>query len=150
MLPIPRILYGLHEKFVLFPFERGSRFARLVIRCVDLHRFCQGGGAGRRTLAIGHPFVLGELREGKMSKATFVPKVMGGAELSLLGTRGSNEWLIRHYRIAVLANRSMRFEAGTKRVYATHTPFFSFELLEKLTREGLEKEGTRERVPESG
>lgn len=145
----PRVVYGLHEKFVLFPYERGSRFARLVVRALDLHRLCKAGVRGRRPIPAGAPLILGELRESVMSQNMFVPVVIDGTKLNRMRSKAI-EWQLRYYRVQPFAERSIRFEAGTKNVYATYTAYFSLELLEQVTREGLQGTEPAKRLPESG
>jgi hypothetical protein len=145
MVNPPRILYGLHESFVLFPYERGAKRARLVLRCAELDRLCAGGIIGKRPLRVGAPLVLGEILECKMAKNVFVPVVCDGYALNALKAQRV-EWCLRSHRVVGFADRSIRFESGSSTVFAAHTAYYSLELLLQLTR-GLHEPNPRTGVP---
>jgi hypothetical protein len=132
MVLTPRILYGLHERFVLFPYERGARRSKLVLRCNALRTFCESGVLGE-AVQIGAPLVLGELLDGDIAQNAFVPVVYTGRQLNALKTRGAT-WAIRNHRAQPFAERSVRFETGTKTTYGTYTAYFALRLLLELTK----------------
>lgn len=149
----PRILYGLHERFVLFPYERGARKSKLVLRCTALRTFCYDGltgGArgvsGKEPIIIGAPLVLGELLDGEVSNNVFVPVICSGRELNALKNKGAN-WAIRNHRAQLFAERSVRFETGTKAVFGTYTAYYSFAVLLELTKECPDETNPRTGVP---
>lgn len=146
MFMSPRILYGLHERFVLFPYERGSRRSKLVIRAKKLASLCLSGLVARDPIVVGAPLVLGEIADCRIARNQFVPVVVTGLALNALKTAGV-DWQLRYHRVRSFAERSIRFESGSKMIYATHTPYFSLELLFELTREGLHEPNPRAGVP---
>lgn len=131
----PRVMYGLHEAFILFAFDLGARRSRLVLRASALAELCRTGiGQVPGTQVLGFPLVLGELlRGGWMTGVT--PHVLTGQELNQQ-FRGS-EWALRHYRAYAFTPGSMRFEAGPRVTYGTRTTFFNIENLMALANEGL-------------
>jgi hypothetical protein len=146
MVKTTRILYGLHECFVLFPYERGSRRSRLVLRASALHTFCLGGIVGKAPVTIGAPLVLGELLNGGISKNAFVPILCSGQELNALKSKGA-EWGIRHHRAQPWAERSLRFETGTRTVFGAYTAYYSIPCLLDLTKEGPHEANPRTGIP---
>ncbi len=132
----PRILYGLDETFVLFRYERGARKSRLVVRCRELLRLCRRGVSGKDPIPAGTPLVLWEISSCPFEQSDFIPVVVNGHALNTL--RAENiQWFLRYHRIRPMQNRSIRFESGTKLVYATHTAYFAIELLMQLIHEGI-------------
>lgn len=147
MAESPRILYGLHESFVLFPYERGGRKIRLVLRRQKLAQLLRQPGLGLRAQMMGRPLVLGEILDCKIQQNVFVPVLCSGKQLNELKSDKVN-WAYRHYRLMGFAGgRSLRFEAGTKMIYAAHTAYYAIELLLQLTTETRHEPNPRAGVP---
>lgn len=149
MTQLPRILYGLDEAFALFRYERGARRARLVVRCRELYRFCAAGVAATQPILIGAPLILGEINACPFEMSNLVPIIVNGYALDRMKTQGV-QWYLRYHRIQPLGCRSIRFESGTKTVYATHTAYFSIEMLKQMIREGWNEPNASSSFPRGG
>lgn len=142
----PRVLYGLHEYFVLFPYERGARRSKLIVRCTELAKICQRDFAVMTPFMVGAPLVLAELLESAVTNSTFVPVVYTGRQLHRMKQPGMS-WSIRNHRIQPFTKRSFRFETGTRMVFAQHTAFYSSDLLLHLANEGCHEVHSRAGLP---
>lgn len=146
MVTKPRILYGLHEKFVLLPYERGARRSRLVLRARKLEEFCAQQFTARKPLVIGAPLVLGELLEGTIFGAATTPLVCLGYRLDRLKRRGA-DWSLRHHRAAPFTEECLRFETGTRMVYGTYTAYYSVDELVSFSKEECHEVYPRAGIP---
>jgi hypothetical protein len=142
----PRILYGLHEKFVLLSYERGARRSRLVLRAAELVKFCNQHFTARKPIMVGAPLVLGELLESSMLGTGAVPIVCLGHRLDRLKRYGA-DWSIRHHRAAPFTEECLRFETGTRMVYGTYTAYYSTDELIELSKEACHEIHPRTGVP---
>jgi hypothetical protein len=143
-----RFLYGLHERFVLFPYERGGRKIRLVLRQRALQGLLQHATFGRLPTPIASPLVVGELL-GLTSPhaATFVPFACDGEALNKL-KKNKPHWTMRQYRAVAFGDKQVRFEAGLSGIFAAHTAIYSYELLQQLVKDEQHESDTRAGVPQ--
>ena len=127
----PRVLYGLHERFVMLAFARGSRRARLLLRAALVSELCQViGGPSAKPIVIGAPLVLGEI----IASSVLISRddvLVSGAQIHSMRRLGILEWHLRSYRVAFCGD-TLRFEAGSKTIYATHTSYYGREYLIRL------------------
>lgn len=130
----PRVLYGLDEVLVLFPYERGSRRSRLVMRCRALHRFCRHT-VQEKPVLLGAALIVGEVLSPRWGEA-FAPSFITGTLLKDF-VAGGCTWALRHYRAAYFAGAAVRFEAGSKTIFATVTGLYDLQTLQRYTLEGL-------------
>lgn len=130
-----RIVYGLHEDFVLFPYERGGRKIRLVLRRRALANLLAHGQLGGLPTPIVAPLVVGEVLDFPAVEFTkFVPEVLDGHALNAVKKKRMR-WTLRHYRAVRYGENMLRFEAGSAPIYEAHTAIYSYELLLKLVKE---------------
>lgn len=143
------VLYGLHERFVVFPYRQGAKRSRLLVRAVGLRRLCQQltfSESEACTFAVGWPLVLGELLNAEVAGNSFVPVILTGVEVNAL--RGKNvSWAHRYHRAWVSPLRKLAFHSGTKHVFATKTAFYDHQLLLELTEEPSHESKPRARLP---
>jgi hypothetical protein len=125
----PRLIYRLEERFVLFPFERGSKRGRLVLRARGLAAVARTWVAGNKPFVMSAPAVLGEITQARKLPTSEVPIIVEGAFLHELNRYGSVDWCFRHCRAAFLVNVALRFEVGSRHVYATHTAYYERSFL---------------------
>jgi hypothetical protein len=135
MFLAPRVLYGLNERFVLFPYALGGQYSKLVVRANALRALCMGDHPAR-LMRCGAPLVLGELYGSRQifQVSEFIPVVMNGRQLHSLQVYGGAEWHLRWYRYRTLQRRVLRFEAGSKLVYPAHTQYYDCGLLASIAR----------------
>jgi hypothetical protein len=144
MLLSPRLLYGLHERFLLFPYVYGSRHTRLVLRVSKLAGLLRANIS--KAAMMGAPLVLGELHSVDVFRnQDLLPRVVTGQGIHSFYHLAGVQLYLRCYRVqALYRGRSLRFEVGTKLVYATHTQYFSLELLRHLIEGGSNEEARSE------
>lgn len=145
-----RVLYGLHERFVLFPYRQGAKRSRLVVRVRFLRQLCHERVDDLADLArcpVGAPFVLGELLNATVPGNNFVPVVLSGQEVHDLRAP-TVTWARRCHRAVISPNGSVAFESGTKHVFATKTAYYDFQALLDLMKEPTHEAKSRARLPE--
>ncbi len=129
----PRVLYGLFERFVVFPYIHGARHSKLIVRASKLRALCDRPFEKNEDLSA--PLVLGELYGDPtiFRVSTFVPQVMTGRQLHSFHVYGGAAWHLRWYRTRAMQDRSIRFEAGSHCTFSAHTQYYARELLYDLT-----------------
>jgi hypothetical protein len=126
----PRVLYGLHERFVMLAFARGSRRARLLLRASLVSELCRVIAGGPKPIVMGAPLVLGEI----LTSSVLISRediLVSGAQIHSMRRLRILEWHLRNYRVAFCGD-TLRFEAGSKTIYATHTSYYGREYLIRL------------------
>lgn len=144
-----RVLYGLHERFVLFPYRQGAKRSRLVVRARYLWTLCHERVDDLTDLTrfpVGAPFVLGELLNAQVDGNNFVPVVLTGAAVHALRAP-TVAWARRCHRAVISPNGSVAFESGTKHVFATKTAYYDFRVLLELIEEPRHEKNPRARFP---
>lgn len=144
-----RVLYGLHERFVLFPYRQGAKRSRLIVRARYLRLLCRERVDDLTDLTrfpVGAPFVLGELLNIQVEGNSFVPVLMTGVEVHALRAP-MVAWARRCHRAVISPNGSVAFESGTKHVFATKTAYYDFRVLEELIDEPSHEVNPRARFP---
>lgn len=143
MVLMPRFLYGLHELFLLVPYERGAKRARLVLRASRLKTFLEAHPTGfdYPPEACGAPLVLGEIAH--MPGTNTAAMLMTGRMLQTLRYPAENgyyqglTWHFRFHRASwTIGGAGVRFETGTRLVYGTVTAYFTPMKLLSLLEEG--------------
>lgn len=149
MFLAPRALYGLAERFVLFPYSLGGKHSKLVVRATALHALCAGGQLAR-LMQCGAPLVLGELYGSRrmFQVSEYIPVVVKGRQLHHLQVYEGAQWHLRWYRYRTLQRHLIRFEAGSKLVYPAHTQYYDCALLASIARHLGEAREAIKTVPE--
>ena len=127
----PRVVYGLNEHLVLLPYERGERKARLVLRARALGPFLLRACLDKEVTLLGSPVALGDLVDGRspipMTPRQKPERMRGDA---LERQRGRLVyWMMRQYRVTWSMAGSVRFEAGNKLMFHSHTLYYLPEQL---------------------
>jgi hypothetical protein len=147
----PRVLYGLHERFLLFPYVYGAPHCRLVLRAELLGAMLRAPLPKSPLLCA--PLVLCELHSRSLfPMAGLIPTPTSGRGIHSFHFLGGATFYLRSYRARLLhQGLSIRFEAGTKTQFATHTQYYSLGLLRDLINQGggtgEETSSTKERLP---
>jgi len=131
---MPRVLYGLHELFVLLPYERGAKRARLALRASRLRTFLEARPAGYDypPEMIGAPLVLAELSS--LPGTSTAAMLVNGYMLRQMYADCAIAWNIRHHRtVWTIGGAGVRFETGGRLVFGTVTKYFMpLEILSML------------------